>query len=403
MRILILTQYFWPEPFRINEVANTLSDAGHEVIVLTGQPNYPDGKIYEGYSAWKIQSEFRGSLKIFRIPIIPRGHSNFVCLVLNYISFIFSATIFGSWALRQQSVDCILVYATSPPHQAIPAIWLGILKKAGVAVWIQDLWPESLTATGFIKNSFILSLVEITVEWIYRNCHLLLVQSPGFIEHIGKLSGKTPIIYHPNPGEMTFLTKDYGVPECILKPGFNVVFAGNLGYAQALPTILDAANQLRNEIDINIVIIGGGSRLPWLKDQIIRLNLENVLLLGRFRSDAMPAILDQASVLLVTLIDDPVMNLTVPSKIQTYLAARKPIIASMNGEGARVILDAGAGISCPAEDANALANAIREMRNNSSDELKKMGNLAGAYYVFNYEPRMLAVKLAETLSKLVRD
>lgn len=402
MRVLILSQYFWPESFRITEVARTLREEGCEVLVLTAQPNYPDGVTFKGYSAWAVSSEIHDGIEILRVPLIPRGRGSAFRLVINYLSFILSASIFGYWLLRKRNIDCILVYAPSPILQAIPAIWLGWIKRAKVVVWVQDLWPESLSATGFIKNQTLLTSVAKVVGWIYRRSHLLLAQSQAFILPIKKLAGKTPVVFHPQPGELAFSVQKYGEPLLKLDTCFSVVFAGNMGTVQSLETILEAARLLRDESDISFVLIGSGSRLTSLKAEVASLDLLNIQFPGRFPAEAMPAILHQASVLLVSLVRDPIMSLTVPGKLQAYLAARKPIIACMDGEGARIVVEAGAGLACPAEGAEALAAAIKKLRNMPARELEQMGKRAGEYYEKNFEPKMLGARLSKILSDTVQ-
>jgi glycosyltransferase involved in cell wall biosynthesis len=402
MRVLILSQYFWPESFRISEVARTLKDVDCDVLVLTGQPNYPDGITLKGYAAWAVNSEIHDGIEILRVPLIPRRRGTGIRLFLNYLSFVFSASLFGPIHLRSRQIDCILVYAPSPILQAIPAIWLGWLKGAKVVVWVQDLWPESLSATGFIKNSFLLACVSSVVSWIYKKSDLLLAQSKAFIAPIKVLAGTTPVVLHPHPGELAFSSPFQRESLLHLEKGFNVIFAGNLGTVQALETIVEAARLLREETDIRFVLIGSGSRLASLKGDINRLNLTNIQLPGRFPQEEMPAILHQASVLLVSLVRDPTISLTVPGKIQAYLAACKPIIACMDGEGARIVMEAGAGVACPAEDAGALAAAVIHLRDTPQQELNRMGENAVAYYQNNFEPKMLSVRLRKILSDAAR-
>lgn len=403
MRVLIFSQYFWPESFRITEVARTLKDAGCDVVVLSGQPNYPDGITHKGYSAWAVNSETHDGIEILRVPLIPRGRGTGIRLFLNYLSFVFFASLLGPIHLRNRQIDCILVYAPSPILQAIPAIWLGWLKGAKVVVWVQDLWPESLSATGFIKNSFLLACVAKVVRWIYKRSDLLLAQSKAFIAPIKMLAGTTPVVFHPHPGELAFSTPLKRESLLHLEKGFNVVFAGNLGTVQALETIVEAARLLREETDIRFVLIGSGSRLASLNADITRLNLLNIQLPGRFPVEEMPAILNQASALLVSLVRDPIVSLTVPGKVQAYLAARKPIIACMDGEGARIVMEAGAGVACPAEDAVALAAAVKKLRDTPQQELDLMGEHAGEYYLNNFEPKMLGAQLKKILSETVRE
>jgi glycosyltransferase involved in cell wall biosynthesis len=402
MKILIVTQYFWPETFRITEVAQSLRGLGHEVIVLTGQPNYPEGVVLPGYAAASLRVQTHDGLTIYRVPLFPRGHGSAPRLVLNYLSFIVSAAAFGPWLLRGRHFDVVLVYGVSPILQAIPAIWLAWIKGARLVTWVQDLWPESLSATGFIRNPKILGLVAAVVRWIYRKNDLLLVQSQAFVDRVVRMAGTTPVVYHPNPGDLAIATVGSDRPTALqLEPGFNVVFAGNLGTVQALDTVLAAANLLRDKQDVCFVLVGSGSRSEWLQQEVNRLGLNNVKMPGRFPPADMPGILAQASAVLVSLVKDPIISQTVPSKVQAYLAAGKPIIASLDGEGARVVLEADAGVACPAEDAQALADAVLQLRNALPVERQQMAQRGLIYYEQHFEPTLLSKRLTQILFDVV--
>ena len=398
LRILILTQYYWPESFRITQVVQTLREEGCELLVLTGQPNYPKGVAFEGYSWWSINREEHEGVTILRVPLIPRGNDCTICLILNYLSFVLSATVFGPWLVRGLSIDSILVFGTSPILQAIPAIWLAKLKKASLVTWIQDLWPESLMDTGYVHNTKILAIVSGVVRWIYQKNNLLLVPSQAFIDPVKRLSGNVPVVYHPNPGDFAFSepSKNQDCP-IEFRGGFNIVFTGNLGKVQALKTILDSAEMLLEESEIKIYLIGDGSQADWVRSEIFSRNLINVELPGRFDLIEMPLIMSQASALLVSLMRSQIMSKTVPSKVQAYLASGKPIIASLDGEGARIISEAGAGLICDAEDAKGLAHSIISLRNMSVKQREIMGHNARTYYAANYEPSFLGRKLKELL------
>lgn len=400
MRVLVLTQYYWPEAFRITEVVESLQREGCHVTVLTGQPNYPQGTVFDGYSAagFGVQQHEAG-YNIYRVPLVARGRGGAAGLVANYLSFVLSASLLGPWLLRKQRFDVIFVYAPSPIIQAIPAVWLAFIKRAKLVTWVQDLWPQSLEATGFVRNRRVLALVAVGVRWIYRRCDLLLVQSQAFVSSVQDMAGKTPVEYHPNPGEQAFSQAlPLGAPALVLEPGFNVVFAGNLGTVQALGTLLDAAELLKSHADVRLVLVGSGSRSEWLQQEVARRRLSNVQLPGRFEPEAMPGILVQASALLVSLVRNPIMSQTVPSKVQAYLAAGKPIIASLDGEGARVLEESGAGVSCPAEDAAALAEAVLRLRALPSDALQRMGEEGQIYYKQHFDPAVLAKKLLQYFS-----
>ena len=401
MKVLILSQYFWPESFRINEVARSLRDTGCEITILTGQPNYPDGGTFPGYSAFSTQVEDHDGLTIYRVPLVPRGHGSAFKLIANYISFIIFASLFGPWLLRGQRFELVFVYGVSPILKIFPAMVIRRLKSAALVTWVQDLWPESLEVTGFVRNARVLSAVSRVVGWLYQQNDLVLVQSRGFVPLVAAMSGATPVEYHPNPGELAFSNQPEGPPDLVLKPGFNIVFAGNLGTVQALETILSAADQLRDMHDVRFVLIGSGSRSEWLAQEVHRLALGNIELAGRFAPESMPGILAQASALLVSLVRDPVLSQTVPSKIQAYLAAGRPVIASLDGEGARVICAAGAGVVCAAENPDALAASVRALHALSSDERAQLGQAGRRYYQNNFEPSALALRLKNRFELLL--
>lgn len=397
MRVLVMSQHYWPETFRINEVVESLRREGCDVSVLTGQPNYPDGVTFAGYRPWKCNSQQHpAGYAIHRVPLIPRGAGTALRLVANYLSYILSACIAGPWRLRGQRFDVIFVYGTSPILQAIPAILLKRIKHAALVVWVQDLWPQSLAATGFVRSPWLLGIVAGIVRWIYRRSDLLLGQSHAIVAAVGAMASGTPVRYHPNPGEAAFsMPQRADTPELVLGPGFNVVFAGNLGTVQALDTIVEAATLLRPHPGVRFVFIGSGSRSQWLRQEVARRGLDNVQVMGRVAAEAMPAILTQASALLVSLSRSDILSLTVPSKVQAYLAAGRPIIASLDGEGGRIVTDAGAGLVTTAEDARALAQAVLQLQATPGEELQRMGDAGRAYYQRNFDPALLAGLLAK--------
>jgi glycosyltransferase involved in cell wall biosynthesis len=402
VKVLVLTQYFWPENFRINEIATSLRDAGCEVCVLTGQPNYPEGVIHPGYSTFSLKEEDYMGLAVYRVPMVGRGRASALRLAANYLSFVAFGSVFGPWLLRRKAVDVVFVYGISPILQAIPAIWIGWLKGAKVVTWVQDQWPESLSATGFVRQRSLLAAVAVVVRWIYRRCDLLLVQSRAFIAPVKHLAGATPVEYHANPGELAFdRDQDTWDAPLSLAAGFNVMFAGNLGTVQSLDTILEAAERVCDLTDVRFVFVGSGSRDGWLADEVRRRGLTNVQLVGRFAADLMPSILSQASALLVTLVQNPIMAQTIPSKIQAYLAAGKPILAGLDGEGAAIVLEAKAGLVCPAEDGPGLADAVRRLYALSEVDRDKMGAAGRAYYQRHFDPAVLAERLKVRLERLV--
>lgn len=404
MQVLLLSQHFWPESFRINEVAQSLVEQGCEVTVLTGKPNYPEGRLFPGYRIGGIQREKREGYEIVRVPLQPRGAGGARRLVQNYLSFLFCACTLGPWALRGQRFDVVFVYGTSPILQAIAGIVLKWLKGAVLVTWVQDLWPDSLEMTGFVKNRHALDAVALVVRWIYRRCDLLLVQSRAFLAPVRAMASRTPVDYHPNPGERENIAKaPGGAALCLDSKDFNIVFAGNLGTVQALETVLYAAEQLGPDSPIRWWLIGSGARSAWLAEQIAARRLNNrVMLPGRFEPAQMPAIFAQADALLVSLNKGPALSLTIPSKIQAYLAAGRPLLASMDGEGARVVEEAGAGLNCAAEDAQALAAAALQLQRMPVAQRQLLGVAGRNYYDEHFAPEKLAQSLRAQFERALR-
>jgi len=387
VKVLVVSQYFWPESFRINDVVRSLVERGIEVDVLTAKHNYPEGKIFPGYRCWGIQTEsYKGAL-VLRLPIFLRGTRSGWRLALNYLSFVVSGLAIAPCLLRGHRYDAIFVYSPSPILQAIPALFLGWLKNAKVIVWVQDLWPESLYATGYIRSQRVLGWVAKLVRFIYRRADLLLVQSKGFISPVSAFAAATPVAYFPNSVESIF--QDFPkvpLPEiAALEEGFTVMFAGNVGVGQALEVIVEAATTLRDKSDIRFVVLGNGSRWDWMREQVKLRGLRNLHLPGRFPVEAMPGLMQKASVLLVTLADQPIFATTVPNKVQAYMAAGRPILACLNGEGARLVEEAGAGLSVPAEDAPGLAAAVLRLYEMPSDDRDAMGANGRLYFKAHFD------------------
>ncbi|WP_461309904.1 glycosyltransferase family 4 protein [Azonexus hydrophilus] len=401
MKLLVLSQYFWPENFRINELVTALNAKGVEVEVLTGKPNYPAGTVFAGYRACGCTRELFQGVSLHRVPLMPRGRGG-LRLALNYVSFILSGLVFAPWLLRGRHFDAIFVFAPSPVLQAIPAIWLGWLKKCPVLLWVQDLWPESLSATGHVTHPGALKAVEHVVRWIYRKVDLLLVQSRAFMHRVQVLAADTPVVYYPN----SFLEDEPGVArpdvDC---PGFDcgfpVLFSGNLGTAQAVDVVLEAATLLSDEPDIRFVMVGDGSRRDWMMQQAAARGLGNLVFPGRFPVEAMPVLMGRAAALLVTLADTEIFRLTIPSKVQAYMASGRPIVACLNGAGAEVVDEAGAGVTVPAEDGAALARAIRALHAQPEAARAAMGARGRRYYEEHFSHEKLVDELIARLDQCV--
>lgn len=382
MKILVVSQYFWPENFRINDLVQDLVRRGHEVTVLTGYPNYPTGKIFHDFKSNPSHfSQYCGT-KIFRVPLIPRG-TNRWCLVLNYLSFALNATIVSLYKLRNKDFDVIFVFEPSPITVGIPAIVLRRFKKAPVVFWVLDLWPETLEALGIVRSKTILWGIGWLVGFIYNRCDLVLGSSKGALQGIARFcSNKEKIRFFPNWAERVFeQTAIELAPETTPQAAvFNIVFAGNIGEAQDFPSILNAAKHLQSYKAIQWVIIGDGHLSLWLQKEVKRLSLEKCfLLVGQFPLERMPSFFAHADALLVTLKGGSAFSLTIPGKIQSYLMAAVPLLGMLDGEGADVIREAQAGLVCNAGNSIALANNVMRLSAMSKQKRAKLGQNARTY------------------------
>lgn len=375
MRLLVVTQYFWPENFRINDLVNELVRRGHHVSVLTGVPNYPDGQVFPSFL--KDSSRFASyeGAHIHRVPMLPRGKGGFR-LLLNYLSFALSASTVGVWKLRGQQYDAIFAYEPSPVTVGLPAAAMRFVKKAPLLFWVQDLWPETLHAVGVVRSPRILDAVGKLVSFIYKRCDLILAQSKSFIPQILKIAPPgQPVRYFPNWSDQVLaLVAHDAAPEVPLKPGFfSVMFAGNIGDAQDFPAILAAAESLKGHA-IRWLIVGDGRMASWVVEEIKKRGLiDQVLMLGRFPSERMPSFFQHADALLVSLKDEPIFAMTIPSKLQTYLSAAIPVVAMLNGEGADVVRESGSGITCRAGDHEGLARAVLQLSQATPEVRIEMG------------------------------
>lgn len=381
LRILVLSQYFWPENFRINDLVEELAASGHHVTVLTGVPNYPSGKVFDEFAADPNRFSSFGGVEILRIPMLPRGTGS-ICLILNYLSFMLSGLTVGAWKLRGRKFDTIFVFMISPITAVLPAILQRRLKRASLFVWILDLWPETLSAVGAVRSPLVLSLVGRLVSYIYNRTDHILVQSHAFIANVRRYARPGACVsYFPGWAEPIFagdLSALQPAPELErFSDTFNVLFAGNVGEAQDFPAILDAASALADRPDIRIVIVGDGRATPFVESEIRRRGLQGrILLLGRFPLERMPSFFRAADALLVTLKRDPIFAMTIPGKVQSYLAAGVPLVAMLDGEGARVIEELGAGLTCPAGDGKALAERIRTLADMDPVQRARLGHAA---------------------------
>ena len=394
MKILLISQYFYPENFKINDLIFSLKKRGHQITVLTGKPNYSKTHFFEGYG-WKSDDfETINDIPVYRTNLFSRRNGGAFRLFLNYISFAFLASL--KVRKIKGPFDAIFVYQTSPVTVGIPAIFAKKLFKSPIYFWVQDLWPESLTAAGGIKNKLVLGLFNSLTKWIYNNSKKVLIQSEGFREYI--LNQGIPnnkIIYYPNPTEDFYrpLQKVKEYQEFFQNKFFNIVFAGNIGEAQSFKTIIESINNIKG-LNVKMTVLGDGR----YKETALSLINEKGLgahfnFIGSFPPTEMPKFFSNADALLVSLKKEKIFSLTIPAKIQSYLACGKPIIASVDGEGAKIVNDANCGVTSPAEDSIALSEKIKELMALDKSKRCEMGNNGRAYYEKEFDRNKLLEKL----------
>jgi colanic acid biosynthesis glycosyl transferase WcaI len=384
MKVLFLTQWFDPEPmFKGLAFAKALRDRGHDVQVLTGFPNYPEGKLYPGYRLRLLQREVLDGIEVIRVPLYPSHDSSAFRRVANYVSFAVAASIVGSWAVRRADI----MYVYHPPATvALPALVVGTLRGIPFVYDICDLWPDTLAATGMVRSRVLLRLVDWWCRLTYEMADRIVVVSQGFkrvLMQRGVREAKVEVIYNwCEEGSIAMASPNATLfPEPGPPGPFKVVFAGTMGKAQALETVLQAARIVKgSEPDVQFIFVGGGTEVERLRDLAREMKLDNVVFEARRAMTEIGATLRAADLLLVHLKDDPLFAVTIPSKTQAYMAAGRPILMAMRGDAAELVERAHAGVVCPPEDAEILAKRIIELRRSPRERLQEMGENGREFY-----------------------
>ncbi len=383
-RILIFTNHFHPEPFRVNDIAFYLAKKGHKVTVVTQTPNYPTGSFYDGYGVFRRSHEEIDGVEVCRMPVIPRGSGTAIPLGLNYLSYLAMASAKALMLLLRKKFDVVFVHETSPITIGIPAVIYKRLARRPMHFWVLDLWPESLYAAG-IENPRIHSFFRSLARRIYHNSDSILISSEGFVEPICQIGNfKHKIQFYPNWAEDIFSENNDSKRNIPLPDGFRILYAGNLGEAQDFPTVLQAALCLRDK-PIKWIFAGDGRARHSIEEFIKTHKLEeNVILLGKLPLKEMPSLFRRADLTLASLKDIPGVGLTIPAKIQAYMAAGRPILAVMTGCGAEIVQKAEAGfVSSPGDVDSLVKNVMRAA--SDPDSLLRMGENSRRFYLDNYE------------------
>ena len=402
IRVLLLTQWFDPEPtFKGLVFARELVRQGFEVEVVTGFPNYPGGRVYPGYKIQLLQREVIDGVQVTRVLLYPNHDQSAIKRVLNYVSFSASALLYGLFMAKRADV----IYAYHPPLTVgITASLIRLLRRIPVVYDIQDMWPDTLRATGMINNPRALNAVEAVCQWVYRRVDHIVVLSPGFkrlLVQRGVPDVKVDVIY--NWADEAGLASPQGqLPASFPGSGqFSIVFAGNMGKAQALDTVLEAAALLQARGSrVFFVMLGGGVEVSRLKLRAVELKLLNIVFLPPVPMAAVGTVLQAADALLVHLRKDPLFESTIPSKTQAYMTVGKPLLMAVDGDAADLVVQSGGGMVAESENAEALATTAQALALLAPEQLGVMGQKAKRYYQEHLALQVGVAKFGTIFNKL---
>ena len=404
-KILVYTNHYFPENFKINDIVNHFDDQEYSVKVITGIPNYPSGKIFQNYGYFKKTNETKGNVKIRRLPLITRGRGSSFRLFLNYLSYFFSVLIHTVYLiLSNKKYDIIFVHHTSPIFIAIsPCLYKTFNKHVKMILWDLDIWPESLEATGAIKNKKVLKSVKRLVEILYNKFDIILVGSNSFVQIVKKRVKNIPVVYFPNWAEDIFegalISKS--TPKIVTQTeNLKIMFAGNIGEAQDVYSILKLINKCKDK-HIDWVFVGDGRMKNWLERE---LNLIPILgeinFLGSHPIEKMPSFFRQADIMLLSLKNEDIFSKTVPAKLQAYLASAKPVFGMISGESKRIIIDSGAGWCSDSGDIESAYNNICVILKCNSKELSEKGIRGLNFYNKKFNKNLRLVQIDNIIENI---
>lgn len=407
MKICVFTNHFYPEDFKVNDIAFELAKLGHEITVLTAIPDYPKGKFYDGYSLFKRRREVVNGVNVIRLPIIPRGKGGAIRLVLNYLSYFFCLSVFTFFHRVKNKYDRVFVHLTSPFFIGVCARKLSKKQNIPLLFWVLDLWPESLSSAGGINNLLIIQPQIRMVQKVYNQCSKILISSKGFEKSIcEKGDYKNKLVYFPNWAEdiKGECPQDFDLNKIepfASKKNNDLIFlfAGNIGEAQNLDAIVEAAKLLKDEKNIKFVFVGDGRR----KENLEHFSKENglnetVYFLGRYPIETMPIFMSAADVLMFSLKDKLCFNMTVPAKVQFYMSQGKTILAMINGDGAELVEAAKCGFSVNAGNSESFAKKVIKLFNMPKNELQALGENGRQYYKENFTKEQRITQLNDLLN-----
>lgn len=394
--ILVIAQYFYPEQFRINDICTEWVKRGYKVTVVTGIPNYPQGKYFDGYGLFKKRIETYNGIEIVRIPLIPRGN-NSIMLALNYLSFVVSGYFWK--VVTKVKADYVFIFEVSPMTQALPGIWYAKKRKIPCYLYVQDLWPENVEIVTGVKNKYVIGSIGKMVDYIYKNCNRIFTTSDSFVEAIvNRGVERAKVEYWPQYAE-SFYRPVEGL-DCSEIPSdeqFNIIFTGNIGNAQGLDVLPKVANILKGkglENQVRFNIVGDGRYKEVLVDNIRKVNLINMFnFIDRQPAERIPILISHSDAAFLSFADNDLFNMTIPAKLQSYLACGKPILASAGGETKKIIDASQSGFCTQTGDEEELAKSIIKLINLKEADRNVMGERARLFYEQNFDKNRLLDKM----------
>lgn len=403
--ILVVSQYFYPENFRINDICKEWVKRGYKVTVLTGIPNYPQGSFYAGYSWFQGRRETYEGMDIIRIPLIPRGHNAWM-LMLNYVSFVISGWFWKTFAGLK--ADRVFICEVSPMTQALPGVWYAKRRRIPCSIYVQDLWPENVEIVTGLHNKHILGAIDRMVDGIYRKCDKIYATSPSFVKRLEEresvyTDGESRVKYWPQYAEEFYrpLEKEE-LPDLPLEDNrFQVIFTGNIGYAQGLDILPKAARILKDRgRECCFLLVGDGRYREKLEEEIRTEQVEDMFrLLGRKPAEDVPKYLAHGDAAFISFADNELFQMTIPAKLQSYLACGMPILAAAGGETARILREAGCGICSELGEPQALADAIVRFMELPADDRNEMRTAAVDYSTRYFSKKTLMDRMDEELQR----
>ncbi len=400
--ILVIAQYFYPEQFRINDICTEWVKRGYKVTVITGIPNYPEGKYYEGYGLFKKRKEIYNGMEIIRIPLIPRGN-NAIMLALNYLSFVISGFFWNTFT--KIKADYVFIYEVSPMTQALPGVWYAKKRKIPCYLYVTDLWPENVEIIAGIKSKRVLNAIGVMVDYIYKRCDRIFTSSESFIKAINHRGTENEKLeFWPQYAEDYYKPVEketVNVPEIPKDDTFNIIFAGNIGVAQGLDILPDAARILQEKgTKVRFNIVGDGRYKEKLKSKVAEYKVDDLFnFIDKQPSARIPEFMAVSNATLISLSKSKAFSITLPAKTQSCLACGVPVIVSGDGEIQDVINKAESGICSDAGDAEGLAENIQNLVSYPKEKHSKMAINAVNYYKINFDKETLLNRMDKWFEK----